>query len=270
MSGRRLRRVAVALDTDDRETFSRWCSLFGPRVGVLKVGPRVFLRWGRAAVEEAAGTGAEVFLDLKFHDIPSTVGGAVGAARELGVSYLTVHAGGGRRMMEAAVEAAGDQSPRAGHHGSHPPRGGGSRGAGSAGPARDPCPGLGGGSPEERLLGRRLLAARVGLPARTTWAGLPPREPGNPLRRLQERRSAPGRDAGGGAAVRGGPDGDWAAADAGRRPRGGPGCVGCGRRLRRERNRGSGSRASLPDQRGTWRVRRQRTAHLPASLSRDQ
>ena len=109
MSGRRLERVAVALDTDDRDTFSRWCSLFGPRVGVLKVGPRVVLRWGRSAVEEAAGTGAEVFLDFKFHDIPSAVAGAVGAARELGVSYLTVHAGGGRRMMEAAVEAAGDE-----------------------------------------------------------------------------------------------------------------------------------------------------------------
>jgi len=109
VSGRRLERVAVALDTDDRDTFSRWCSLFGPRVGVLKVGPRVVLRWGRSAVEEAAGTGAEVFLDFKFHDIPSTVAGAVGAARELGVSYLTVHAGGGRRMMEAAVEAAGDE-----------------------------------------------------------------------------------------------------------------------------------------------------------------
>lgn len=109
MSGARLERVAVALDTDDRDTFSRWCSLFGPRVGVLKVGPRVVLRWGRSAVEEAVGTGAEVFLDFKFHDIPSTVAGAVGAARELGVSYLTVHAGGGRRMMEAAVEAAGDE-----------------------------------------------------------------------------------------------------------------------------------------------------------------
>lgn len=109
MSGRRLERVAVALDTDDRDTFSRWCSLFGPRVGVLKVGPRVVLRWGRSAVEEAAGTGAEVFLDFKFHDIPSTVAGAVGAARELGVSYLTVHAGGGRRMMEAAVEAGADE-----------------------------------------------------------------------------------------------------------------------------------------------------------------
>ncbi len=105
----RLKRIAVALDTDDRATYSRWCGLFGPRVGVLKIGPRVFLRWGRDAVLEAAGTGAEVFLDMKFHDIPSTVAGAVGAAKELGVTYVTVHAGGGRRMLEAAVQAAGDQ-----------------------------------------------------------------------------------------------------------------------------------------------------------------
>jgi len=105
----RLEKVVVALDTDDRSTFSGWCELFGPRVGVLKVGPRVVLRWGREAVREALSTGAEVFFDLKFHDIPSTVAGAVGAARELGVSYLTVHAGGGRRMLSAAVEAAGGE-----------------------------------------------------------------------------------------------------------------------------------------------------------------
>lgn len=102
-----LERIVVALDTDDRDTYSRWCELFGPRVGVLKVGPRVVLRWGRDAVREAAATGAEVFLDMKFHDIPSTVAGAVGAAKELGVAYLTVHAGGGRRMLEAAAEEAG-------------------------------------------------------------------------------------------------------------------------------------------------------------------
>ncbi len=109
MTETRLERIAVALDTDDRDTYSRWCVLFGPRVGVLKVGPRVVLRWGRDAVREAAATGADVFLDMKFHDIPSTVAGAVGAAKELGVTYLTVHAGGGRRMLEAAVEEAGDE-----------------------------------------------------------------------------------------------------------------------------------------------------------------
>lgn len=109
MTGTRLERIAVALDTDDRDTYSDWCALFGPRVGVLKVGPRVVLRWGRDAVREAAATGADVFLDMKFHDIPSTVAGAVGAAKELGVTYLTVHAGGGRRMLEAAAEEAGDE-----------------------------------------------------------------------------------------------------------------------------------------------------------------
>lgn len=109
MTGTRLERIAVALDTDDRDVYSRWCGLFGPRVGVLKVGPRVVLRWGRDAVREAAATGADVFLDMKFHDIPSTVAGAVGAAKELGVTYLTVHAGGGRRMLEAAAAEAGDE-----------------------------------------------------------------------------------------------------------------------------------------------------------------
>lgn len=109
MTETRLERIAVALDTDDRDTYSDWCCLFGPRVGVLKVGPRVVLRWGRDAVREAAATGADVFLDMKFHDIPSTVAGAVGAAKELGVTYLTVHAGGGRRMLEAAAEEAGDE-----------------------------------------------------------------------------------------------------------------------------------------------------------------
>ena len=109
MTETRLERIAVALDTDDRAIYSDWCGLFGPRVGVLKVGPRVVLRWGRDAVREAAATGADVFLDMKFHDIPSTVTGAVGAAKELGVTYLTVHAGGGRRMLEAAAEEAGDE-----------------------------------------------------------------------------------------------------------------------------------------------------------------
>jgi orotidine-5'-phosphate decarboxylase len=104
-----LHRVAVALDTPDRPTFRRWCRLFAPRVGVLKIGLEAFVRWGPPAVEEAAGHGAELFLDLKLHDIPRTVAGAVGSARSLGVRYLTVHAGGGPAMLEAAVEAAGGE-----------------------------------------------------------------------------------------------------------------------------------------------------------------
>ena len=94
----RLERVAVALDTDDRDTYRRWCSFFGPRVGVLKVGPRVVLRWGRTAVEEAARTGAEVFLDFKFHDIPSTVAGAVGGGE--GAGRLLPDGARGRRAAD--------------------------------------------------------------------------------------------------------------------------------------------------------------------------
>jgi orotidine-5'-phosphate decarboxylase len=101
-----LQRVAVALDTDSRDQFRRWCRELGPRVGVLKVGLEAFVRWGPPAVEEANRTSAGVFLDLKLHDIPNTVAGAVRGARELGVRYLTLHAGGGPSMLSAAVEAA--------------------------------------------------------------------------------------------------------------------------------------------------------------------
>jgi len=100
-----LRRVAVPLDTSDRGVFRAWCRRFGPRVGALKVGLEAFTRWGPAAVEEAGAQG-EVFLDLKLHDIPHTVAGAVAAARGLGVRYLTVHAAGGPAMLAAAAEAA--------------------------------------------------------------------------------------------------------------------------------------------------------------------
>ena len=103
-----LEKVAVALDTSDRETFGAWCRLFGPRVGVLKVGLEVFSRFGLEAVREARQHAREVFLDLKLHDIPNTVAGAVDAVRGLGVDYLTVHAGGGTAMLAAAREAAGE------------------------------------------------------------------------------------------------------------------------------------------------------------------
>jgi orotidine-5'-phosphate decarboxylase len=101
-----LSRVAVALDTADWQTFERWCRLFGGRVGVLKVGLEAYVRWGPRAVELARREAAAVFLDLKLHDIPNTVAGAVAAAGELGVRFLTVHAGGGEAMLRAATAAA--------------------------------------------------------------------------------------------------------------------------------------------------------------------
>ncbi len=103
-----LARVAVALDTSDRATFERWCAFFGPRVGVLKIGLEAFVRFGPPAVAEARRHARGLFLDLKLHDIPNTVAGAVAAARDLGADYLTLHASGGPAMIGAAARAAGD------------------------------------------------------------------------------------------------------------------------------------------------------------------
>ena len=100
--------LAIALDTSEWSTFEAWCAELGPRVGVLKVGLEAYLRWGPKAVAEARHHGRRVFLDLKLHDIPNTVKGAVGAARAMGVDFLTVHASGGGPMLQAARLAAGE------------------------------------------------------------------------------------------------------------------------------------------------------------------
>jgi len=103
---RGLEQVVVALDTADRDTFERWCAFFGPRVGVLKVGLEAFVRWGPPAIEVARQHARALFLDLKLHDIPNTVAGAVRSALDLEVDYLTIHAAGGPAMIEAATQAA--------------------------------------------------------------------------------------------------------------------------------------------------------------------
>ncbi len=81
-------------------------------MGVAKVGLELFIAAGPSFVQELARGEQQVFLDLKLHDIPETVGRAVGRACDLGVSYLTIHAGGGRAMMEAAAKAAAGSSLR--------------------------------------------------------------------------------------------------------------------------------------------------------------
>jgi len=75
---------------------------------VLKIGLEAFVRWGSEAVRAARASGARIFLDLKLHDIPNTVAGATAAARDLGVDLITIHASGGRAMIEAAVKQAGE------------------------------------------------------------------------------------------------------------------------------------------------------------------
>jgi orotidine-5'-phosphate decarboxylase len=80
-----------------------------PELRWVKVGPILFNREGPALIGELRGRGLKVFLDLKWHDIPNTVAGAVIAARELDVSLATVHTLGGAAMLEAARRAAGGE-----------------------------------------------------------------------------------------------------------------------------------------------------------------
>jgi len=79
-----------------------------PDLAWAKIGSVLFVREGPELVRDFAARGTRVFLDLKWHDIPSTVAGAVAAARDLGVHLATVHCLGGSAMLEAAVRAAGD------------------------------------------------------------------------------------------------------------------------------------------------------------------
>ena len=79
-----------------------------PGLAWVKVGPALYVREGPALVRELAARGLRIFLDLKLHDIPTTVAGAVGAARDLGVAMATVHCLGGPKMLAAARQAAGE------------------------------------------------------------------------------------------------------------------------------------------------------------------
>jgi len=79
-----------------------------PGLGWAKLGPVLFVREGPALARELTARGVRVFLDLKWHDIPTTVAGAVAAARDLGVAMATVHCLGGPEMLAAAGKAAGD------------------------------------------------------------------------------------------------------------------------------------------------------------------
>jgi orotidine-5'-phosphate decarboxylase len=97
-------RVIVALDYPDRVTAMALVERLQPGLCRLKVGKELFTRAGPQLVEDLAARGFEVFLDLKFHDIPNTVASACHAAADLGVWMLNVHALGGERMLLAARE----------------------------------------------------------------------------------------------------------------------------------------------------------------------
>jgi orotidine-5'-phosphate decarboxylase len=99
-------RLAVAVDLDDRARLLELVRALRGEVGLFKLGKEVFTALGPEAVALVRAEGGEVFLDLKYHDIPHTVAGAVRAASRLGVRMLTVHAVGGAAMIQAAHEAA--------------------------------------------------------------------------------------------------------------------------------------------------------------------
>ena len=99
-------RLAFALDVSDARTALALADQLAGVVGVYKVGLELFTAEGPAMAREIAKRG-QPCLDLKLHDIPHTVEGAARAAAALGASYLTVHASGGRAMIEAAVRGAG-------------------------------------------------------------------------------------------------------------------------------------------------------------------
>ncbi|MDR5695695.1 MAG: orotidine-5'-phosphate decarboxylase [Armatimonadota bacterium] len=99
-------RLIVALDTDDLDQARRLVLTLRSRIRFFKVGIRLFTAAGPDAVRVVQDAGGEVFLDLKFLDIPASVAGAVANAVRMGVFMLNLHASGGREMLRKAREAA--------------------------------------------------------------------------------------------------------------------------------------------------------------------
>jgi orotidine-5'-phosphate decarboxylase len=104
-------RLIVALDVSSLAEAHRIVDLLGQSVQTFKVGQQLFTAEGPQAVRDLVRSGRKVFLDLKYHDIPNTVGAAVREAASLDVNMITVHASGGGKMLRAAVEAARDINP---------------------------------------------------------------------------------------------------------------------------------------------------------------
>jgi orotidine-5'-phosphate decarboxylase len=99
-------RLIAAIDTPDLARARTLATVLGAEVGLLKLGLEFFVANGPDAVRAVAASSPGIFLDLKLHDIPNTVAGAVRAACRVSPAMLTLHAAGGARMLEAAREAA--------------------------------------------------------------------------------------------------------------------------------------------------------------------
>ena len=107
-------RIIFALDVGNISSAVSWVNKLSGHVGYFKVGLQLFTATGPDVVNHIKDGGLKCFLDLKFHDIPNTVAGAVKSATRLGVDMLTVHLSGGKAMVAAAFNAAGDEADRLG------------------------------------------------------------------------------------------------------------------------------------------------------------
>jgi orotidine-5'-phosphate decarboxylase len=105
-------RLIIAVDVANGDKARALVQALGETVTFYKVGKELFTAEGPGFVRELVASGKRVFLDLKFHDIPNTVAGAVRTAASLGVSFLSVHASGGSKMLEAAAEAAAQSTTK--------------------------------------------------------------------------------------------------------------------------------------------------------------
>jgi orotidine-5'-phosphate decarboxylase len=105
-------RLIIALDVSRAAEAQKIVSAVGDSASTYKVGKQLFTAEGPQVVRDLVASGRKVFLDLKFHDIPNTVAGAVKSAAELKVSMLTVHASGGSKMLRAATEAASSSASK--------------------------------------------------------------------------------------------------------------------------------------------------------------
>ena len=108
-----MNRILVALDVDSAARAMAVADALRGSVAGFKIGKQLFTSEGPSVVRALAERGDRVFLDLKFHDIPNTVAGAIAAAVTTGAWMVNVHASGGRKMMQAAAEAATDAARRA-------------------------------------------------------------------------------------------------------------------------------------------------------------
>ena len=103
--------IIAALDVSTSDEALALAAEVAPAVGAFKIGKELFVSAGPDIVQRVRDAGAEVFLDLKFHDIPNTVAKAVASAARLDVQLLTVHASGGTAMLRAAQQASGQNGP---------------------------------------------------------------------------------------------------------------------------------------------------------------